>query len=139
MCRPVPHLHPRTYLCQHLLQLPSLCCIPPHTLCTHTHTHLCCRAPPLCCTQYRVNCRVEQWLIKWKDYGEDRNTWEPWDNLLTEEVRQEASRIKDAALPSMAHKLTVPMLREALQAKGLESSGLKDALVARLKQAVSSP
>ena len=42
-----------------------------------------------------------------------------------------------AALPSMAHKLTAPMLREALQAKGLESSDLKDALVDRLKQAVS--
>ena len=71
---------------------------------------------------------VEQWLIKWKGYGEDRNTWEPWDNLLTKEVQQEANRTKDVALPSMAHKLTVPMLRETLQAKGLESVGLKDAL-----------
>ena len=80
-----------------------------------------------------------QWLVQWKGYGEDRNTWEPWDNLLTEEVHAAGGQQDEgyAALPSMAHKLTAPMLREALQAKGLESSDLKDALVDRLKQAVS--
>ena len=30
--------------------------------------------------------RKEQWLVKWKGYGDDRkrNTWEPWEHLLTE-------------------------------------------------------
>ena len=42
--------------------------------------------------------RKEQWLVKWKGYGEDRNTWEPWDNLLTEQAQAEAQRVKAAAL-----------------------------------------
>jgi len=37
--------------------------------------------------QYRTYYRKEQWLVKWKDYGHDRNTWEPWENLLTEDVQ----------------------------------------------------
>ena len=36
--------------------------------------------------QYRMKYGVEQWLVKWKGYGEDHNTWEPWANLLTPEV-----------------------------------------------------
>ncbi|KAJ1625024.1 hypothetical protein T492DRAFT_1042882 [Pavlovales sp. CCMP2436] len=31
--------------------------------------------------QYCTYYRQEQWLIKWKDYGEDRNTWEPLAHL----------------------------------------------------------
>ena len=31
--------------------------------------------------QYRCQYGTEQWLVKWKDYGEDRNTWEPWEHL----------------------------------------------------------
>jgi hypothetical protein len=29
--------------------------------------------------QYRSYYRKGQWLIKWKNYPEARNTWEPWD------------------------------------------------------------
>ena len=36
--------------------------------------------------QYRMKSGVEQWLVKWKDYGEDRNTWEPRAKLSTPEV-----------------------------------------------------
>lgn len=32
--------------------------------------------------QYRSYYRKGQWLVKWKDYPEARNTWEPWENLL---------------------------------------------------------
>lgn len=28
--------------------------------------------------QYRCVYGEEQWLIKWKGFTEDRNTWEPW-------------------------------------------------------------
>ena len=34
--------------------------------------------------QYRAYYRKGQWLVKWKDYPEARNTWEPWGNLLLE-------------------------------------------------------
>ena len=32
--------------------------------------------------QYRSYYRKGQWLVKWKNYDEARNTWEPWENLL---------------------------------------------------------
>ena len=64
--------------------------------------------------QYRIQYGVEQWLIKWQGYGEDRNTWEPWENLLTDEVQADARTAKDKALPSVAKKLTVPLLKQAL-------------------------
>ena len=34
--------------------------------------------------QHRSYYRKDQWLVKWKDYPEARNTWEPWENLLLE-------------------------------------------------------
>ena len=48
--------------------------------------------------QYRMKSGVEQWLVKWKDNGEDRNTWEPWEHLGAE-VQAEARRVRTAALP----------------------------------------
>ena len=64
--------------------------------------------------QYRIQYGVEQWLIKWRGYGEDRNTWEPWENLLTVEVQVDACKVKENALPSVAKKLTVALLKQAL-------------------------
>ena len=46
--------------------------------------------------QYRCQYGIEQWLVKWKDYGEDRNTWEPWDNFLNDEMRSEARAAREA-------------------------------------------
>ena len=87
--------------------------------------------------EYRCVGGTEQWLVKWKDYGEDRNTWEPWENLLSEEAQAEARTIRDATLPSIASKLTVPVLRRLLEEHGWESSGLKADLVARLLQGLA--
>lgn len=47
--------------------------------------------------QFRNYYRKEQWLVKWKGYAEYHNTWEPWENLLTEEARAEALQVKEAA------------------------------------------
>jgi hypothetical protein len=52
--------------------------------------------------QYRSYYRKEQWLVKWKDCGEDRNTWEPWEHLLTPETQAEALAVKEAALARAA-------------------------------------
>ena len=38
--------------------------------------------------QYRIQYGVEQWLVKWRGYSEDHNTWEPWGNLLTKFASQ---------------------------------------------------
>ena len=48
--------------------------------------------------QYRSYYRQEQWLVKWKDYGEDRNTWEPMENLLEDWVKECAAEVKRKAL-----------------------------------------
>jgi len=44
--------------------------------------------------QYRTYYRHEQWLVKWNGYGEDRNTWEPRENLLGGDVIAMAERVK---------------------------------------------
>lgn len=48
--------------------------------------------------QYRKYYGVEQWLVKWKGYGEAHNTWEPLDHLVTESARAEAMQVKAAAV-----------------------------------------
>ena len=82
--------------------------------------------------EYRFINGLEQWLVKWKDYGEDHNTWEPWENLLSDAAQVDARKVQDATLPSMASKLTVKTLRAILEARKLETTGLKPDLVARL-------
>ena len=48
----------------------------------------------------------------------------------------EACKVKDAALPTVAKKLTVPLLRAALEVRGKPMDGLKAALVTRLLEAL---
>ena len=48
--------------------------------------------------QYRTYYRNEQWLIKWANYGEDYNTWEPRENLLQDWVLKRADEVKAKAL-----------------------------------------
>jgi hypothetical protein len=53
--------------------------------------------------QYRTYYRQEQWLIKWKGYDDDRNTWEPLDHL-SEAVQADAQRVKVQAIAAKAAK-----------------------------------
>ena len=89
--------------------------------------------------QYRCQYGVEQWLVKWKGYDQDRNTWEPWDNLLTDGVRAEAQAARTAGLPQSREgltKLVVVTLKAALEERGLDTSGQKAVLVDRLLAAL---
>ena len=52
--------------------------------------------------EYRCVYGTEQWLVKWKGYDEERNTWEPEANLLTTEVQAEAAKVREAGLPRTA-------------------------------------
>ena len=64
---------------------------------------------------------------------------EPWDHLLTAEVRTEAQRVRTAALPrdqAGLTKLVVVTLKAALDERGLETTGQKAELVGRLLEAL---
>ncbi|KAL3910233.1 MAG: hypothetical protein SGPRY_009134 [Prymnesium sp.] len=52
--------------------------------------------------QYRKYYRVELWLIKWRGYGEDHHTWEPWEHFLTPETQAEAQKVKEQTLRSIS-------------------------------------
>ena len=62
--------------------------------------------------QYRTYYRQEQWLIKWKGYGEDRNTWEPLDHL-GDDVQADAQRVKDHFLAAAATRQIRPSVAAA--------------------------
>jgi hypothetical protein len=51
--------------------------------------------------QYRTHFRKEQYLIKWKGYGEDRGTWEPLEHR-SDDVKEQAARVRDIALTAGA-------------------------------------
>jgi len=55
--------------------------------------------------QYRTYYRKEQWLVKWMGYGHDRNTWEPWENLLSEQVQQMAKDKREEHLAAKASEM----------------------------------
>ena len=86
--------------------------------------------------QYRCLYGVEQWLVKWKGYGDDRNTWEPADNLLSSQVQAEAVQVREAALQPRTQagllKFVVVTLKAALEARELDTRGQKAELAARL-------
>ena len=85
--------------------------------------------------QYRCVYGMEQWLVKWCGYSEDRNTWEPWENLLSHEVQAEAQRVRNDFLPRTQvglMKLTLPTIRAATALRSLDPVGRKADLVTRL-------
>ena len=67
--------------------------------------------------QYRSYYRKGQWLIKWKNYPEARNTWEQWDNLLLDCCREAAQQGKQCSI-------THEHLDEARQLEAEAKSGV---------------
>ena len=47
---------------------------------------------------YRFNKKRDrdEWLIHWQDFSSDEDTWEPWENLLSKELRSEARLLRKA-------------------------------------------
>jgi len=46
--------------------------------------------------QWRKRYGKEQWLIKWKEWGQDRNTWESWESLGAS-LQTQAANLRPAA------------------------------------------
>ena len=71
--------------------------------------------------------------------GEERNTWEPWENLLSASVEAEARATRTALLgrsEAALNKAVMVTLKAALEERGLDVSGQKAALVSRLLEAL---
>ena len=52
--------------------------------------------------------------LKWKGYGEDRNSWEPWEHLLTEAAQAECRPLESidleiAGVEHAAHPVVSPL------------------------------
>ena len=97
--------------------------------------------------QYSMVYGQARWLVKWQGYDESRNTWEPWEHLLTDALRQEAKAVRLAAAPTTltaVGKLPIPELEYQLAERGLPTEGnqgrraLKAILVQRLWDAISA-
>ena len=91
-------------------------------------------------TEYRCLYGIEQWLVKWKGYGEDHHTWEPWENLLSSDVEAEARVVRTASLARSEAglgKAVMVTLKAALQERGLDTMGQKSVLVSRLLEALA--
>ena len=94
-----------------------------------------------CIAQYRCIYGTEQWLVKWCGYDDDRNTWEPWENLLTPQAQAEARQVRDAFLPRThggLMKLTLPTIRAAMAQRNLDLVGVKADLVTHLLEALTA-
>ena len=90
-------------------------------------------------TEYRCLYGTEQWLVKWKGYGEERNTWEPWANLLAPSVQLEARAMRTASLARTEaglSKAVMVTLKAALEERSLDTAGQKSVLVSRLLEAL---
>ena len=75
-------------------------------------------------------------MEKGTGYSEDRNTWEPEHNLLSSQVQAEEKEVREAALQPRTQagllKFVVVTLKATLEARGLETTGSKPELAARL-------
>ena len=49
--------------------------------------------------EYRYNKKLEhgEWKVRWYGWSSDEDTWEPWQNLEGDAVRQEAAALRDKA------------------------------------------
>lgn len=85
--------------------------------------------------QYRCVYGVEQWLVRWKGYDEDRNSWEPVENFTTDAVLREAASVRYAAVrdATSVSTFTLHTLQAVLADKGLDTSGRKQDVVQRVE------
>ena len=91
--------------------------------------------------EYRCIYGTEQWLVRWKGYGEDGSTWEPWANLLAPSVEAEARAVRTASLAQSEAglgKAVLVTIKAALKERGLETVGQKAVLVSRLLEALKA-
>ena len=106
-----------------------------------THAHLVC--PSLSCSRPPTSMRAAGCArcssgrsgAQRASHSSSGSSPEPEANLLTAEVQAEAAKVREAGLPRSAaglQKAVVVTLKAVLAARGLDTSGQKAQLVARL-------
>ena len=75
---------------------------------------------------YRYNAERKrgEWLIRWQNCSSDEDTWEPWGNLLGDDVRNEAKCVYNTAKKRKIRNEEEKKVKVKFNIRSLQNNGL---------------